>query len=351
MKKSLLALGIAFTSLNAVATERPTMEAFLGVDVTEWDDPRDIDSELGVDLGAGVNLNENWALEAWYARTNSEFDNSSTDVLVETLSLNALRYLKEGETRPFFTAGVSHLMIDPEGAGSFSDNTFDLGLGVKHYFDNNTIIRGELIGRIFENSDDDFEVDPTIRFSIGYAFGGKSSSPKKSKPAPVAAPVTAPAPPSDADNDGVIDANDQCPDTATTLKVDANGCPLTLSETVTIDLNIQFPNNSDEIQSAYLKEIENVASFMNQYEGTAVEIRGYTDDRGAASYNQQLSEKRASAVAAKLVEEFGIAQNRVTFKGFGEENPIADNSTAEGRAENRRVVAEVSTTIEKQIEK
>lgn len=133
--------------------------------------------------------------------------------------------------------------------------------------------------------------------------------------------------------------------------VNDNGCPLTLSETVTIDLNIQFPNNSDEVQSTYLKEIENVASFMNQYEGTAVEIRGYTDDRGAASYNQQLSEKRASAVAAKLVEEFGIAQNRVTFKGFGEENPIADNSTAEGRAENRRVVAEVSTTIEKQIEK
>lgn len=351
MKKTLLALGIAFTSFNAVANERPTMEAFLGTDVTDWGSPRNINTELGVDLGVGVDLDEDFAIEAWYARTDTEFDNSASDLLVETLSLNTLYYFKEGKTRPFMTLGVSRLMMNPEGPGSSSDNTFDLGVGVKQYLNNNVILRGDLIGRIFDSNGQDLEIDPTVRFSIGYAFGGKSSSVRKPKPAPVVAPVAAPAPPSDADKDGVVDGKDQCPDTATTLKVDAKGCPLTLSETVTIDLNIQFPNNSDEIQAAYLKEIENVASFMNQYEGTAVEIRGYTDDRGAASYNQQLSEKRAKAVASKLVEEFGIAQNRVTFTGFGEENPIADNSTAEGRAENRRVVAEVSTTIEKQVEK
>lgn len=351
MKKTLLALGIAFTSTHAIASEQPSIEAFLGLDVTDWNEPRNIDSEFGVDLGAGINLSENWAVETWYARTDTEFDGNAGDVLVETLSINALRYLSEGSTRPFITVGASHLMLDPEDQGSFSDNTLDLGVGVKRYFDNNIILRGDLLGRIFDDSEDDFKLDPTLRLSIGYAFGGKSSSTKKPKPAPVAATQVEPAEPVDTDKDGIVDANDQCANTASNLKVDDKGCPLTLSETVTIDLNIQFPNNSDEIQSTYLKEIENVATFMNQYAGTKVEIRGYTDDRGSASYNQQLSEKRAQAVAEKLINEFGIDQSRVAFVGFGEQNPIADNNTAEGRAANRRVVAEISTSIEKQVEK
>jgi OOP family OmpA-OmpF porin len=67
------------------------------------------------------------------------------------------------------------------------------------------------------------------------------------------------------------------------------------------------------------------------------EVQGYTDATGRAAYNQGLSERRARSVANYL-EAQGVASSRLTVKGYGEDNPVADNSTAEGRAHNRRVV-------------
>jgi OOP family OmpA-OmpF porin len=67
------------------------------------------------------------------------------------------------------------------------------------------------------------------------------------------------------------------------------------------------------------------------------EVDGYTDSTGSAKYNQGLSERRAQAVADYLTSN-GIGAHRLTVKGYGEENPVADNKTREGRAHNRRVV-------------
>ncbi|MBL4712770.1 MAG: OmpA family protein [Gammaproteobacteria bacterium] len=82
-----------------------------------------------------------------------------------------------------------------------------------------------------------------------------------------------------------------------------------------------------------------VVELMNQFKGETVDtvvIEGYTDDRGAASFNQQLSEKRAEAVKAELVAN-GANPDKITTIGYGESNPVADNATREGRAKNRRV--------------
>ncbi len=354
MKKTLLTASIAMLASTAsFADDRPSVEAFLGIDRTDWDEARNVLDGNGVDVGAGVNLGDNWALEGWYARTDTEAKTGDTDVMIETASINALRYLAEGQTRPFVTFGASHLMLNPVIGSSLDDSTLDLGFGLKHYFENNAVIRGDIIAKIFEDdaSSDDVNIDPTFRLSIGYAFGRSS---KPSKPMPVVVEPAQPEPvevAKDSDNDGVFDANDQCPNTPAGLKVDSDGCKIILSETVKIDLNIQFPNNSNEILDSYSSEIEKVADFMRQYEGTVVEVRGFTDDRGSAVYNLQLSEKRAKAVADKLVSDFGIDSKRVSAVGYGESNPIADNATARGRAQNRRVVAEVSTKVEKALSK
>ncbi len=67
------------------------------------------------------------------------------------------------------------------------------------------------------------------------------------------------------------------------------------------------------------------------------EVDGYTDSTGSAKYNQGLSERRAQAVADYLTSN-GVSEHRLAVRGYGEENPVADNKTAEGRAHNRRVV-------------
>ena len=67
------------------------------------------------------------------------------------------------------------------------------------------------------------------------------------------------------------------------------------------------------------------------------EVDGYTDSTGSAKYNQGLSERRAQAVADYLTSN-GVSEHRMVVKGYGQENPVADNKTAEGRAHNRRVV-------------
>ena len=67
-----------------------------------------------------------------------------------------------------------------------------------------------------------------------------------------------------------------------------------------------------------------------------MEIRGYTDNTGKKTANMKLSQSRAESVKAWLVKK-GIAADRITARGYGPDNPIADNKTKEGRAQNRRI--------------
>ena len=355
MKRTLLALTIAAASSPAFASEQGGTEAYLGLQYTDWSNERNLDNQLGGALGLSVPVSEQWSIEAWLSRTETEQDISQVDVSADIFSINGLRYLDDGgsSTRTFFTVGASHYDIEPDDGKNQHDNTIDFGVGFKHYFSNQLVLRGDAIARTFEGDDHDLELEPALRLSIGYSFGHseKASNHTPEAPKPTIAQQPVAQQPVDSDGDGVFNEQDQCPSTPSHLKVDANGCKILLSETVSIDLNITFPNDSSVIPSAYLSEIQKVAEFLQQYSGTVVQLRGYTDNRGSAAYNQQLSERRAKSVANALREQFGIASNRVSSIGFGEENPIADNSTAEGRAANRRVVAEIDTRIEKTITK
>jgi len=154
----------------------------------------------------------------------------------------------------------------------------------------------------------------------------------------------------DSDNDGVANYKDSCLDTEAGAKVDAKGCYVILSETHEIQLQVNFANNTAAVPAEYISEIQAVANFMTAYPATAVVVEGYTDSRGAADYNQSLSEQRAEAVAGVLVNNFSIASSRVSAIGYGEARPVADNETIEGRSANRRVVAVISATVEKRAE-
>ncbi len=101
-----------------------------------------------------------------------------------------------------------------------------------------------------------------------------------------------------------------------------------------------FEFDSYDLTNTTKQRLDNFMTFLNEYPQAQVEITGYTDSSGPASYNQVLSERRAQAIADYLVAG-GIDAGRLSVSGMGEENPVADNSTHEGRALNRRVEVRV----------
>jgi OOP family OmpA-OmpF porin len=97
-----------------------------------------------------------------------------------------------------------------------------------------------------------------------------------------------------------------------------------------------FEFNSAKLTDSVSERLDNFVEFLEKYPQAQVQITGYTDSSGPAAYNQTLSERRAQSVADYLIAK-GIDSERLMVKGMGEENPVADNSTAEGREQNRRI--------------
>ncbi|HET8904512.1 MAG TPA: OmpA family protein, partial [Saccharospirillum sp.] len=100
--------------------------------------------------------------------------------------------------------------------------------------------------------------------------------------------------------------------------------------------NITFDTDSSTVRPDFMDTLNSVARVVQEYENTLITIEGHTDSTGAEDYNQLLSERRAASVAEVMLSE-GIAFERIAAEGYGELRPIADNSTASGRASNRRV--------------
>lgn len=108
---------------------------------------------------------------------------------------------------------------------------------------------------------------------------------------------------------------------------------------VTFDENsgVHFETEKYNITPTSEVMLTKLANILKEYPDTNVLVVGHTDSSGAASYNMTLSEKRAYAVTNYFVQSKGLSSSRFTTTWFGEDQPIADNSTAEGRAKNRRV--------------
>jgi OOP family OmpA-OmpF porin len=138
---------------------------------------------------------------------------------------------------------------------------------------------------------------------------------------------TVAAAPGDADRDGVADNSDRCPRTPIGAEVDPRGC--------WVLTGLHFAHDSDSIGSRSTDDLNGVANVLRSNAKLRIRIDGYTDSSGAESYNQALSERRARAVQSYL-ESAGIDGDRLDARGHGETMPIADNATAEGRAQNRR---------------
>jgi outer membrane protein OmpA-like peptidoglycan-associated protein len=100
--------------------------------------------------------------------------------------------------------------------------------------------------------------------------------------------------------------------------------------------DVTFPVNSYTVDPMFQSTLVKVADTLKEYEKTYVDVLGHTDSTGSDTYNQTLSVNRAQSVANVLTSS-GVQQARIATKGYGESTPKASNTTAEGRAANRRV--------------
>ena len=136
----------------------------------------------------------------------------------------------------------------------------------------------------------------------------------------------------DADADGVSDDQDQCADSIPGQMIGKDGCPVD----VAIDLRgVNFESSRAVLLAESVRNLRAAAGILRKFDTIRVEIGGHTDASGPDDLNQRLSEQRAKVVYDWLVRN-GIAAKRLSWKGYGESSPIADNESAAGKAKNRR---------------
>ncbi|MCM0080341.1 OmpA family protein [Geomonas sp. Red32] len=106
-----------------------------------------------------------------------------------------------------------------------------------------------------------------------------------------------------------------------------------------VALNIQFDIGQAEIRPEYRDEVRKVGAFLQRFPTTTAVIAGYTDEVGSDDFNLKLSQARAESVVKELEDDYGIAPDRLSAKGYGKSYPVATNSTDPGRQRNRRIDA------------
>ena len=199
--------------------------------------------------------------------------------------------------RPYVSAGFGHQSIGDANSGGRNHSTLAIaGAGAKYYFTEMFYARAG-VDALYNIDQGDTEWQAGV--GVGLNFGGGS------KPAPE--PVM---------------------------------------EAVRVELDVKFDFDKDRVKEESYGDIKNLADFMNQYPQTTTTVEGHTDSVGSDTYNQNLSERRAKAVREVLVNQYGVDGSRVNTAGYGETRPVADNATADGRAINRRVEAEVEAQVQ-----
>ncbi len=107
--------------------------------------------------------------------------------------------------------------------------------------------------------------------------------------------------------------------------------------------SVTFDTNSSQVKAAGANSLSGVAMVLKEYDKTRINIIGHTDSSGGRELNMRLSQQRADSVGSNLITQ-GVDASRISMSGVGPDQPVASNSTAEGKAQNRRVTLTLSPT-------
>ena len=343
MKKTIVTAAAAacFSLAGLVAPASAELPITLNAGVGYWyfdrDDIRGYDPDDTTTPYVGLEwaFTDHWAAEVLYAKeTGADFDDGGPDMDVQTWQLGGLYYGgsyigNQMRLRPYLALGGGEIKIEGDRFDTV-ETTVNGGGGVRWMF-------GERLGLRLEAraiySVDESETDYLVSAGLNFYMGKVAAD-------PVAVERV------DSDGDGVYDDRDQCPGTPAGTRVDADGCPLAVAKVASIKLKVNFGFDSTTVEERYFSDLNELADFLKRFDDVQVDVEGHTDSIGPEDYNQQLSQRRAQAVVDLLVNQHGIAPARLEAKGYGESQPVASNDTAEGRAENRRVMATLEVEYE-----
>ncbi|RLA44671.1 MAG: hypothetical protein DRR06_09135 [Gammaproteobacteria bacterium] len=263
----------------------------------------------GVQLGYRF-FNKQMAVEAGWG---SQFGSGA----FETLKADFFYFIGDdvNKWRPYVTVGYAYYEQDTNRNPTLDNSNQKytdqgvIGAGLAKMIADHWEFRGDV--RYLGEISGDSSSDASLNFAINYYFRAPPAEPVVVAVVPAPAPAPAPEPE---------------------------------IRTITVRLNVEFEFDKAVVRAIYGDELEAVANAMKVHEDIELVLEGHTDSVGSEDYNQGLSERRVAAVEAKLAEDYGIDPNRIATVGYGETRPIADNDTAEGRAQNRRVIGEMSFT-------
>ena len=382
MSKRTIPLVLVVLAGILAAASLPAQDAYLAPAVVYTDDDKDrfVDDEIsGAQVALGYHLTDHFALEGMLGLSSLS---GVDDVDLRELGLNALLSMgKDKRFSPYAMVGFGFIDASSDLFGNNDGAYHTYGVGVNMRITDRPLAL-RLEHRLRRSSEDARNPrDAITSLGLVIPFGAKDT------PAPVVASDPdsdgdgvndsrdrCPNTPAghavdvngcslDSDGDGVVDADDQCPNTYRGAAVDATGCELDddndgvvnrldkcpdTAEGVRVDVNgceikdvielpgVNFETNSDRLLPGADDVLGDAAATLQKYPDLVVEVAGHTDSAGAADYNQGLSERRAATVRDYLINA-GAAEANLSARGYGEAEPIADNATAEGRAQNRRV--------------
>lgn len=342
MKKTvniLACIAMAMIGQMAYAAEWPDSYGYLGIEGSYYDIQKgknemgDVKNFWRPAVQLGYRLNPRFSAQLQYGQATTDARHLAGDVKDRQASASGFLHWHEVNVLgfvPYLAGGYNWHEMKPDAAAvkKTSEDMLFGQLGVQRMLGNHFMV--DVGYRHLVSLESDNFVDRQPLLALNYLFG-KQYPRKPFKIEPVPAVVPEPIAP-------------RCFDVPAGAKLDKYGCPIEMEESVHITLHIEFAFDSTKVPPRYHADIKEIADVLREYPTSAVLLTGHTDNIGRENYNQNLSLKRADAVMHVLVSEFGVNPVRIQTSGMGMSEPVASNSTDEGRAENRRVEAVIAAT-------